>query len=59
MITQIIDTITITREWFSFHFYDGDRGDGIPWVEVRLSIDINIIINTNINISTSTLTSLT
>merc|ERR1712192_130262 len=24
------------REWFSFHFYDGDREDGIPWVETRL-----------------------
>jgi len=24
------------REWFSFHFYDGEREDGIPWVETRL-----------------------
>merc|ERR1711971_1502441 len=24
------------REWFSFHFYDGGREDGIPWVETRL-----------------------
>jgi len=22
------------RDWFSFHYYDGDR-DGLPWVEVR------------------------
>lgn len=23
-------------EWFSFHFYDGEREDGIPWIEVSL-----------------------
>ena len=22
------------RDWFSFHYYDGDR-EGLPWVEVR------------------------
>ena len=22
------------RDWFSYHFYDGDR-DGLPWIEVR------------------------
>ena len=50
------------REWFSFHFYDGDREDGIPWIEVSLiiikttikiiiSITIKIIINIIINIA--------